>query len=207
MKKRKAFTLAEVLITLVIIGVIAALTVPTLIQNTQKREYVSALKKVYSTLSQVTQQIITEEGSPKSSCETCNDGWAYSADNIYTLYKKYLSSSKECNFSSGCWYNAWDNNNELPKLILADGTLLMFHFLSKDCSKDITGSDDVCAAIWIDVNGNKKPNKFGRDLFNFVIKESGFYPRGCDSDSCSGSSADSTGGCACKVLTEGAMNY
>ena len=49
-KKFKAFTLAEVLITLGIIGVVAALTLPTLIQNHQKQVYVTQLKKAYSTI-------------------------------------------------------------------------------------------------------------------------------------------------------------
>ena len=84
------FTLAEVLITLVIIGVIGALTVPALIQNTQKQEYVSALKKAYSTLSQVTQQIIAEEGSPSAS-----GSWSENLDSLYSAYKKRLSNIKE----------------------------------------------------------------------------------------------------------------
>ena len=94
MKKDKrfksAFTLAEVLITLVIIGVIAALTVPTLIQNTQKQEYVTALKKAYSTLSQATQQIIAENGSPAAA----DGGWAADYDKIYDLYSRHLNLAK-----------------------------------------------------------------------------------------------------------------
>ena len=83
-KKNYGFTLAEILIALIVIGVIAAITVPTLIQNTQKQEYVSALKKAYSTLSQATQQIIAEEGSPKG-----EDSWLTNADDLYNMYKKY----------------------------------------------------------------------------------------------------------------------
>ena len=49
--KQKAFTLAEVLITLSIIGVVAAMTVPTLMSNTSNQQHVTALKKAYSTLS------------------------------------------------------------------------------------------------------------------------------------------------------------
>ena len=74
------------LITLVIIGVIAAITVPTLINKTNKQEYVSKLKKTYSTLAQATNLIIAEEGTPKASV----GGWASSAKNIYDLYKKHL---------------------------------------------------------------------------------------------------------------------
>ena len=72
LKEFRGFTLAEVLITLVIIGVIAAMTIPTLMNNTNKQEYVSKLKKAYSTLSQATNRIITEEGNPRGDI----GGWA-----------------------------------------------------------------------------------------------------------------------------------
>lgn len=52
MNKRHGFTLAEVLITLVIIGVIAAMTVPTLMQSTNNEEYRSAFKKAVAMLNQ-----------------------------------------------------------------------------------------------------------------------------------------------------------
>jgi prepilin-type N-terminal cleavage/methylation domain-containing protein len=59
--KTKAFTLAEVLITLGIIGVVAAMTLPTLIQNHKNRELQTQFKKSYSTLSQILQKVVTEE--------------------------------------------------------------------------------------------------------------------------------------------------
>ena len=59
-QKKIAFTLAEVLITLVIVGVIAALTIPSMINKTNNQETVSRLKKAYSTLAQATQRIIFE---------------------------------------------------------------------------------------------------------------------------------------------------
>ena len=49
---KKSFTLAEVLITLGIIGVVAAMTLPSLIGNYKKRETVTILKKAYSEISQ-----------------------------------------------------------------------------------------------------------------------------------------------------------
>ena len=70
----KGFTLAEVLITLVIIGVIASMTIPTLMNNTNKQEYVSRLKKTYSTLAQATNRIIADAGNPRADI----GGWATS---------------------------------------------------------------------------------------------------------------------------------
>ena len=200
--KKLGFTLAEVLITLVIIGVIGALTVPALIQNTQKQEYVTALKKAYSTLSQVTQQIIAEEGSPKG-------GWADTREHIWELYKNHLNVIKECRLTSECMTNkaAYLGGNGLNwgtdgkySFILADGAGAVIHSsVSPDCS------NDRCAWIQIDINGKKAPNKWGRDLFEFKLTPNGLMPEGCtDGQVC----PDYYGhDCACKVLREGAMNY
>ncbi|MBR6162793.1 type II secretion system protein [bacterium] len=207
---KQGFTLAEVLITLVIIGVIAAMTVPTLINKTNNQEYVSKLKKAYSTLAQATNLIIAEEGTPRVD----KGGWATSGGNIYNLYKKHLVNAKECGSNTGCWQqsatygNSIRNNDNAYNLVLADGTQVYFDTVSEDCSsQDWSGSDNVCASIHLDINGAKKPNKTGRDVFIFVIKEQGLYPAGCEHiEECTDSNRNGTA-CACKVLREGAMNY
>ena len=60
--KKAAFTLAEVLITLGIIGVVAAMTMPSLIQNYQEKATVTKLKKCYSLVSQAYVSILNDEG-------------------------------------------------------------------------------------------------------------------------------------------------
>ena len=202
----KGFTLAEVLIALVIIGIIAAITISSLIQSTQKQEFVSKLQKTYSVLSQVTNQIIAEEGSPKG-----NDSWMQNLDDLYDMYKKHLNNAKECGSVTGCFaysvkqfsgkvidneYGASKNR----KLILNDGTQISFNYWKFTNACD----GNYCAEIVVDINGEKLPNVIGRDIFMFYLKESGLYPAGCDSYKCP------TGGgytCACKVLREGVMNY
>ena len=58
-----ASTLAEVLVTLGIIGVVSAMTVPTLMQNYQRQSYVTQLHKVYNEMSQVFQQMMTDRNA------------------------------------------------------------------------------------------------------------------------------------------------
>ena len=53
MNKKSGFTLAEVLITLMIIGVIAAMTIPSLMQSTESKEFSVAFKKAFATVNQV----------------------------------------------------------------------------------------------------------------------------------------------------------
>ena len=202
-KNRKAgFTLAEVLITTVIIGIIAAITIQAVINNTNKQEYVSSLQKAYSVLSQVTNQIISENGSPKG-----DEGWADTTEHIYELYKKYLNNAKDCSNDKGCFNdgkykylngniadNAWNFNSrtDFKKLVLADGMQIGF-------------DGGTIGDIWVDINGTKRPNQLGRDLFGFTLTENGLQPRKCSS-TCRNKNNQGWN-CACTVLREGTMNY
>lgn len=87
---KKAFTLSEVLITLGIIGVVAALTMPAVIANYQKQETVSRLQKVYLVLSQAVKQAELNEGEIKY--------WNFSLspENFYKTYiRPYITVSQE----------------------------------------------------------------------------------------------------------------
>ena len=209
LKGFKGFTLAEVLITLVIIGVIAAMTIPTLINKTNNQEYVSRLKKAYSTMAQATNRIIAEEGNPRADI----GGWATSDENVYNLYKKYLNNTKECGEGgSGCFAGTYKRLNGTSgsyegqyALVLSDGTEIRFGGPSSDCSSSSDGSWNYCLKMLVDINGAKKPNFVGKDAFIFILKEDGLAPIGCDTDRCSKSY--NGWGCACKVLREGAINY
>jgi len=87
-KTKSAFTPAEVLITLVIIGVVAALTIPTAVNNYRKQQYVQALKKTYSVVfAQATNRIIAERGAAQN--------WVTTAEDVYNIYKKYLNVAKD----------------------------------------------------------------------------------------------------------------
>lgn len=80
---RLGFTLAEVLITLGIIGVVAALTLPALIQNYQKKATATSVKKAYSELNQVIQMAKADYGDPS--------GWDYyEQDNLAKWVQTYI---------------------------------------------------------------------------------------------------------------------
>ena len=198
------------MVTLVIIGVIAAITVPTVIQNTQKQEFVSGLKKSYAVLSQATNMIIAENGSPKKSDE--NDiTWANTSDDLFNMYKKHLNNAKECGQAGGCWSYAargelkkldgrtddnWDKSS-VRNLILADGTYVMMWTVNLTAC-------NPCAWMHVDVNGDKKPNTIGRDVFSFLLRENGLLPS--SANDCNTTTGRGLG-CTAKVLREGEMNY
>ena len=87
-KISKGFTLAEVLITLGIIGVVAAMTMPTLITNVQERVNITALRTFYSTISKSTAIIVAEHGEPSSWGLRNND--AAISNEVFERYSEIL---------------------------------------------------------------------------------------------------------------------
>lgn len=96
---KKAFTLAEVLITLGIVGVVAAITIPTLIAGYQKKETVTALKKMYSSLTQATKMYQAENNITYEEFDT-----SLSADEFMQTYiLPYVKIIKTCNNKQECY--------------------------------------------------------------------------------------------------------
>lgn len=193
----KAFTLAEVLIVLGIIGIVAEMTIPTLVQNFQEKVATAQLKKVYSTLSQAYTMAVQENGTP--------DTWGLSApDNhrpIVDNLKPYLKVIQDCSdgskgcFPTGGMYkffspskgnNGVYDNLAYPKLKLADGTLLFGSVDSNSNCTNIRGTtqelQSECGTYFVDINGYKNPNQLGKDVFIFYLTKYGIIPTGTASD-------------------------
>lgn len=95
------FTLAEVLITLGIIGVVAAMTMPSLNQKLEDQRNMSSLKKAYSILQQATNLAISEHEGPEYWGMVDNS--VESVTNVYNFYKPYFNMMRECPNQPGCW--------------------------------------------------------------------------------------------------------
>lgn len=194
-----AFSLSEVLISITVIGVIAALTIPAVMKQTQDLELKSAWKKEYSTLSQITQLIMNDNGGTMANVVA--DG---NAPGITALYKAKLGASKSCtnSTSEGCWHKygewaylnnylwlgsympapdfTWPNggNVGLPGLVLNDGSIIFFAWYFADCKNTWRTDDPICGWITVDVNGFKHPNMVGKDIFAVWFTEKGLKPLG-----------------------------
>lgn len=225
MRQKRGFTLAEVLIVLTIIGVVAALTLPTLINNYQKTQYVTGLKKAYAELSQVFKLYMADEGVTDLSQTPLFDrdwntnemiriigkyfkttGKIYDGSNEYKLTVSYLDPSLgTTTFSSSYFFTI-------------DG--MIFEYRTEtldDCIKN-----NLCAEFSVDVNGLRPPNQLGRDYFQrpFVIGSNGnAYIKGTGDDwshdgSCGTKGSSNITGlqgyyyCATRIQDEGwQMNY
>lgn len=191
MKRFNFFTLAEVLITLGIIGVVAAITIPALINNTNDNELKTSWKKIYSELSQATLQMAADNGGTLDGAF----GTAVNSDNYRNVYMQYMKNIKQCDMSLGsiCWAStanmnnqgnhAWNCNwnNLRSSAITPDGAILCFVHTATDCSSINAGKTTACGNIYIDVNGLKPPNVNGRDVFVGYTNINGlFTPAGAE---------------------------
>lgn len=186
-KKLFAFTLAEVLLTLVIVGIVAALTIPALIQSTNDAQFKSAWKKKYSELYQATKYVEQDNLGTMVGLGSLN--------NLTSKYMIYLNQKKVC-YAWGtlgvCWhadgefYNeagsgitGWDNS---AGMILNDGSYLLFgsSTQSNTCTATRDSMTDICGEIIVDVNGQKGPNRFNKDIFRVFIRKNKITPCGSE---------------------------
>ncbi|MBR1754429.1 type II secretion system protein, partial [bacterium] len=201
----RGFTLAEVLITLGIIGVVAALTIPTLMQSYQNKQYVTGFQKAYQLLN--TAFTLSEAHNGFSSTwdiPTSNQDIAY----IEKYWLPYFSIAQTCGFQTGkgCFQpmtylsgndgGNLDNVNQY-KFILSDG-------MSVNLCPGVTSEKRT--HIIVDTNGKKGPNTFGRDIYWFDVfpNDRKIYPFGMNyktfeelKETCSVSSEDAQAGAYC----------
>lgn len=173
------------------------MTIPTLIQNTQEQELKVAWKEIYSQISQAQKMIAADYGGNIANVFT--DNLAY-----FNNFKTYLIHTKECLgtdygdvgvYTGGCWHSAnnwWyktgaaitsDSSPQIRNgLILNNGALIRTHINSLDCSATSyttnNFNDAYCGNITVDVNGFKKPNIVGRDIFQVFVTSNSLVPWG-----------------------------
>ena len=192
MKTKTAFTLAEVLITLGIIGIVAALTLPAFISNVQGRIQAKRVENINQKLSKVTDKMAVQSGLI---------GYPDTMAFVQEM-KKHMSIAKVCDNShlSECWGTTevdvgkdkpWeisktktaktlkigepDNWADTVGIVTADGTPMILSY-DKECNFDVnntglqfdksSGKSNSLACISgvFDWNGGAKPNKLGDDV-------------------------------------------
>ncbi len=210
-----AFTLAEVLITLGIIGVVAALTIPNLMKNFQNVQYVSGLKKAYTIGTQALKSLTADMGCADDIVCTGLFGSTIPISTFGNEYVKYFRIAKNCKTSSdlGCWssktYTYYDGSNKDAyyqndaggsnsyTFLTADGMSIFLKSNSLDGCSSPTYSNNrtndmtvACGELRVDINGPKEPNLLGRDAFWFFITNGNglkLYPCGGSDDKHGGS--------------------
>ena len=188
-KYMHGFTLAEVLITLGIIGIVAAMTLPTLINNGKERETVAKVKKFYSVMSQALLMAIGKHGyvDDWGFCEQVNAQCvAQFVNNLKSELKILMDCANDTNCIAQTGYKYLDGNSFSSnygkidgyyKMILNDGSYLWIrHNQSNTCQNSDASTSNVCGLIWYDLNGAKDPNQLGKDIFVFFILKDRIVP-------------------------------
>ena len=193
---KKGFTLAEVLITLGIVGIVAVLTIPSVMKNYKNRLYTAQLEKVYAQLNEATLAIMNDE-RVDSFYETKANGTDKCTDNnkqnctggLPYFLSTYIEPVKK-NCAKG------DND----EICVAGGTTSSYKYIDGSdaggigsgtyCIQLASGAaicgfhnpGNKCTSLVVDVNGQAAPNIVGRDVFSMDIHKNGSisdYSSGC----------------------------
>ena len=174
--KRPAFTLAEVLVTLGIIGVVSAMTVPTLMQNYQRQSYVTQLHKTYNEMSQALLRYQTD----RNALNLREAGMSSQAEvnNFISSYFKVVNSCLDSSTVTPCFAN----QSEYKKISGAtasgfdndaDGLGMSFVLANGTSIRPWLSNGRNFIVMVVDVNGQKGPNILGRDFFDMCIDVNG----------------------------------
>lgn len=217
--KLKAFTLAEILIAMCIIGIVIEVTVPDYIYFQQKQTAVNKVRMIYNSLEQATRMIAYDCGGDLANCLTNPDA----ADNdnatrtqLTNLYKQKFAILRDCTNASTteCFANETylylnltpdDNFNtrsyyDRARIVLNNGVAIGFDWNGK------TAFPPYYFVMPVDLNNTKDPNRVGKDTFFFYydINKKAIMP--WNINDC-GTGTNEGAGCAARIIKEGAINY
>lgn len=184
------FTLAEVLVTLGIVGVVSALTVPSLMKNHQRQVFVTQLHKVYNEMQQAVDMYVADNRYTSLGESRLRNN----ASELKNFVNTYFKIVKDCGTHYvPCFADEYSSlngdtasiKNGLCNMIvtIADGASICFDVAKMDnetnedgedlTSANSVGTDGEIMVVEVDINGKQGPNVYGRDMFNFVVGKNG----------------------------------
>ena len=172
--KAPAFTLAETLIVIGIIGVVAALTLPNLNHATGDKEKVTKVKKIYSALTDAVDRAQVIYGGMDTWFKDLST-YEERNERLAKRITEFMKVSKDCGFDEGCFSSA--------PLLCFDGEIYADNYVSSiqeqsaymvtladGISIKFGGGGDSNIKIGVDIDGpNKGKNQMGNDIFDFTV--------------------------------------
>lgn len=199
MKKIKAFTMAELLIVLSIIGFVAAITIPAMFEDIKRTQYETGAQQTFAEINNTLKKINVDYQCDNDLRCTGIFGAGKNSQTLGAEFTKYHKFVKDCGITTNqdCWPNQTNNNfdgtsatninfNTLSnpnyyKFVTVDGKSFAIHNfaedMASDCSNNLsTGAlgavsfmTQACGLVYVDINGYKGPNALGKDTFMFFF--------------------------------------
>lgn len=183
-KKKYAFTLAEVLITLGIIGIVAAMTIPTLMQKYYEKQTVNRLKETYAILTQAIKLAGEEYGYPEEWGLTGRneESTEIVAEKILPFLKVNIDCGLKLVNNDKCFSKKLRRLNHEGESTDISREPKYFISLLNGTSVAIESAEtqlNLYLYFLVDTNGVAPPNTFGKDLFEFSYRpDYGLVPSG-----------------------------
>lgn len=215
----KAFSLAEMLIAICIIGIIVEITIPDLIYYQQKQTTTSSVKTIYNILDQATKMIAMDCGGDLANCladPNADDNDNNTRKELANLYKNKFTILKDCTTTTtaGCFANkmyiyldrAADANFETrsyyanAKIVLRNGITVGFDWNGK------TDFPPYYFIIPVDINNTDGPNQVGKDTFFFYYDMDKKCIKPYPTLDCGTGTNDGTG-CSQRIIQESGIYY
>ena len=198
--RRVAFTLAEILITLGIIGIVSAMTIPTLVKNYKKKVLLNKIKVAHSQIVNAINLYVAQNNCSNMHClfdvkksskevsrelATVISGGRVCEAEDESFCKKYAIKSRDGRVQGGV-YTSEDQRWWNGRVLLRNGASVEVSQRT-ECLREWMPTDedgnpieekkvvvDACAVVYIDSNGpNEGPNQFGADVFRFNVTSKG----------------------------------
>lgn len=203
---KNAFTLAEVLVTLGIIGVVAAMTVPNLMENYQRQSYITQLRKTHSELSQAAESAMNDSNTQRFfESQAIRRGPG-------TFISTYFKTTKTCSSSefTDCLAASYNTVNGTSYFLSfnGDGDTSCAVLASGSAMCIMKNGASIIATV--DINGKQGPNVYGRDLFHLSIENDGSVTSVVSPDNATSGACQEGdyGECFAKILNDGwVMDY
>ena len=229
-KKFIAFTLAETLIVMGIIGVVAALTIPNLNSSTNNMEKVTKVKKIYAELNEAHNRATAVYGPLETWFvnDICNVGsdCKNTKERYYNRLTEFMKLQKDCGTTStGCMPTSIKylyggnagtlDNTSSSRAILSGGWSLRVPLMYKESAGSTYYGYNInksAGRIDVDIDGpNKGKNTQGVDIFTFIVTSDGIYPYGGGSywndSNIKYYCFYNGGGCTAWIINTGNMEY
>ena len=178
LKQKAAFTLSEVLITLGIIGVVAALTIPAIYSNYKKNLVITRLKHTYSLLNQMVKMAETVNGEAANwEYVESSPIYNYSDDYWNKYFAPYIKTIKYCDINKSdnpdigreCTIYVYNNDGEMQPIVTRFHKYILSNGVGIVPQADPNKYENFPVAFKVDLNISKSRPRAGVDWFQFNL--------------------------------------